>query len=75
MNKIEAIKRTEEGIVQLDNLVRLLRDEDPDQAGRIHIWCNTLRELKDQWMDELDETEGNYGQVQDYREAACGASL
>ena len=71
MNRIEAIKRTEEGIAQLDNLVRLLRDEDPDQAGRIHLWCNTLRGLKDQWMNELDEVEGDYAQIQDCRTAVC----
>jgi hypothetical protein len=75
MDKIEAIQRADEAGVQLGNLVRVLWDEDPDQASRIHLWCNTLRGLKDQWMDELDETEGGYGQVQNLREAACGASL
>jgi hypothetical protein len=71
MDKIEAIHRADEAGVQLDNLVRLLWEEDPDQANRIHLWCNTLRGLKDEWISELDEMEENHAQIQDCRTVAC----
>jgi len=60
MDKIEAIKRTDEALTHLHNLAWMLRDRDPAQADQMQLWGRSLTDLKSNLLDELDEKEAEY---------------
>jgi hypothetical protein len=68
---VKAVQRTDEAMTQLHCLAGMLRDRDPARADHIHLWIRSLAKLKDELMNELDEMEGDYAQIQDCRTVAC----